>query len=210
MRVPSGKLKKWAGGTDGATALNSRVYAWKTQVDQELYVRGLLSTGKNAMLTVAGMKKSGFLAVETPIFPETENMPPFSSYASDCFDDFDECDFCSVVSSNETMSDIPGPGRTMGLALYRLGRSLERKLSKWLKEGRDPNVIAETLRKCYGTQQPKKAFKMLKFCKKLKYCILYVELFCLSPLLLIALFVSAEMVFQRVNCWPWRVSPPWR
>ncbi|KDQ49536.1 hypothetical protein JAAARDRAFT_640264 [Jaapia argillacea MUCL 33604] len=59
-------------------------------------------------------------------------------------------------STNSTISNLPGPGRTLDNIISRLGRSLERKLSFWAERlGYGPNAAA---------------IRILRILKRLKMC----------------------------------------
>jgi len=90
----------------------------------------------------------------------------------DCSDICGDIDLCSVISSNATMSDLPGPGRTLGYAFSRFGRALENMMNDWAnRRGLDPNAIAESMRLWCGEEEPKRTRKMLGLCNRLKKCL---------------------------------------
>jgi len=151
-----GRPTKYPFANDDAPYFDMHVCDWVAEVNQEVHGRREI------------------WAVENSTYPEPEpwHRSHFKAVPNEQFDRWDDIDLCSVVSSSATMSDIPGTGRTLGILLSRLGRSLESMISEWAKQGCNPDAIAESLRYWYWEQRPRGENETLKLCRKLKNCLL--------------------------------------
>lgn len=82
-----------------------------------------------------------------------------------------EYELCSIASSNETMDDLPGPGRILGNLYTSARRRLENGIGRLaVRMGRGPNVTALKIQRILENKSLRpltRHKKLKKNCKRL-------------------------------------------